>query len=234
MAPRVLVADSDPAARAEHCAALSAAGCDVVEAADGRDALIKALVRHPSLAVIDLNLPLVDGIALCEILRRDRVTAHVPILVVTGEKEPARLARAREAGADVLLSKPVRLKDLLAEAQRLLMASPPSGARARGAVRNVARELKRSADLLQQPDSMKRRPRSHVYERITTTAPPATPPALWCPECAQPLRYTVSHVGGVSPTYPEQWDDYECDTCGAFRYRQRTRKLRSTSRPSES
>src|SRR5262245_22844270 len=121
--PRVLLADSDQEIRVRYAAGFHRAGCDVVEASDGRDALAKALVRHPSLVVTDLHLPLMDGLALCEILRRDHVTADVPIVVVAAGLRPIDAARARRAGADVVLGKPTSVEMLMMESRRLLRRS---------------------------------------------------------------------------------------------------------------
>src|SRR5262252_8070600 len=104
--PRVLLADSDPASRLIYGTTFHHAGYDVVEASDGREALTKALVRQPSLVVTELDLPLIGGVGLCEILRRDRLTANVPILVVTSETRFPEVQRVWRAGADVVLSKP--------------------------------------------------------------------------------------------------------------------------------
>ena len=224
-APRVLVADPDPASRARNCESLSRAGCDVVEAADGREALVKALVRRPALVVTDLNLPFVDGVSLCEILRSDRMTADVPILVLTGEAERARIEQAKSAGADVVLPKETRLEDLLKEAGGLLMRSQTLRGRAGTARGRVSGELKKSAHLLEESAKHARPARSRQYQRFTTTKPPIEPPELHCPTCARTLRYEASHIGGVSADHAEQWDYYVCESCGAFRYRQRTRKL---------
>ena len=97
--PRILVADGDADARDRYAAAFADHGWRVMEAADGRDALVKALSRPPPALITELRLPIIDGVALCEILRRDRVTANVPIAVVTAKhahpKRPARSAPAR-------------------------------------------------------------------------------------------------------------------------------------------
>src|SRR5262245_39760218 len=94
---RVLVADPDADARMLYREALHPDGYDVVEAADGRDALITALVRAPALLISELHLPLIDGFALFDILRRDHMTAEVPILVVTAEARSTEVARAHRA-----------------------------------------------------------------------------------------------------------------------------------------
>jgi CheY-like chemotaxis protein len=198
--PRILVVDADDDTRAFYRQSLQLSGYDVVEASDGRDALTKALVGPPSLVVTELGLPLLDGYALCEILRRDRATADTPILVVTSEARPAELDRARKAGADVVIAKPTTSEHILSETQRLLAD---------------AKDLREHCTVLVKSHS-----------RFTTTTPPASPPSLICPSCDRPLAYDRSHIGGVSERQPEQWDYYTCPACGAFQYRQRTRKLR--------
>jgi hypothetical protein len=54
--------------------------------------------------------------------------------------------------------------------------------------------------------------------------PPA--PSLICPDCDSALRFKHAVFGGVNPE--ERWDYFNCDTCGEFVYRERTRKLRRT------
>ena len=71
-------------------------GCEVVEAFDGRDALVQALTCQPALMLTEIELPFFDGHALCELLRRDSTTRRVPILVVTTERGRAELERAHE------------------------------------------------------------------------------------------------------------------------------------------
>jgi two-component system chemotaxis response regulator CheY len=119
----LLVTDADDDAQSPYRESLWLAGCEVVDAADGRDALVKALVRPPTVVIIETRLPVFDGHALCEMLRRDSATRRVPILVVTTETRPTELDRARTAGADGVLVKPVTPDALLNEMQRLLTSS---------------------------------------------------------------------------------------------------------------
>ena len=97
---RVLLADPDHDSRLRCCETFRRAGCDVLEAVDGREALVAALVRSPSLIVLNTRLPLVAGPALCEILRRDSLTRGVPILALVDGGATAEAERFRRAGAD--------------------------------------------------------------------------------------------------------------------------------------
>jgi two-component system chemotaxis response regulator CheY len=213
---RVLVADGDASTRSLYRESLTLAGCDVMDAADGREALVKALSLRPMLVITETRLPIVDGYALCEVLRRDSVTRAVPILVVTTETRPTELDRARDAGADGVLIKPVSPDALLKEIQRLLCHPERLG-----------EPTTADSAAARSSNEQRRRSLAKTHARFETTTPPAKPPDLVCPSCDTPLVYESSHIGGVSSRHPEQWDHYTCPAfCGTFEYRQRTRKLR--------
>jgi CheY-like chemotaxis protein len=217
-AASTLLVDADDATRASYRQSVQPSGCEITEASDGREALAKALGTPPALVITALKLPLLDGYALCDILRRDPLTAKVPILVITGDTAPAASDRALRMGADVVLVKPSTPEQILSETRRLIAES------------NDAREpsaAPRATAVSQRPHATPRRGRlSKSFVRFTTKAPPAAPPELPCPLCDKPLRYEQSHVGGVNERSAEQWDDYVCSLCGAFQYRHRTRALR--------
>jgi DNA-binding response OmpR family regulator len=128
---RILVADGDATIRAAYISSLRQENRDVIEAVDGRDALVKALVRVPALVVTALDLPHIDGFTLCEILRRDRMTTGVPIVVVTDRSDPADIRHAQRVGADVVLAKsPVeavtaKSRACWSKAERCGSARPP-------------------------------------------------------------------------------------------------------------
>jgi two-component system chemotaxis response regulator CheY len=211
---QVLVVDPDADTRDLYRKSFERNGCDVVEACDGRDALTKALIRPPALVITEITLPLVDGFALCEILRRDHATNHVPILVVTADARASELSRARRLGASAVLVKPTTPEQMWEETQRLLRDD-----------REPA-----SANRVEAPPAQQPAPRgsrlSKTFGRFSTTTPPVPPPALTCPSCDQSLVYQQSYVGGVSARHREQWDRFVCPgTCGVFQYRHRTRKL---------
>jgi len=202
---RVLVADADSAARERYREWLRPSGCDVIDAADGRDALVSALVHRPSLVIAETRLPVFDGFQLLDLLRRDVMTRTVPIVVVTAESSEEALERAQKAGADAVLIKPVSPEELLREVQRLLNQPP---------------------EIAPQRDSSSHRTRAIARPAIATTTPPIVPPTLRCPACDRELQYGFSHVGGLL-NRPEQWDTFACATCGPYEYRHRTRRLRA-------
>jgi CheY-like chemotaxis protein len=214
---RILIVDADDDTRSLYREWFQLCGFEVVEAADGRDALTLALIEPPALIVTEIRLPFIDGYAFCEIMRRDHATTGVPILVVTGEIRAAEQNRAKGAGATAVLAKPTTPEQMLAEARRLLDGVAPAS----------------TAVIVAQPGGevlhakRRRGALSKGLARIATRTPPLTPPAAICPSCDSVLTYKHSHLGGVSQREHEQWDWYVCpSSCGTFEYRHRTRRLR--------
>ncbi len=198
--PRILVADADVDMRALYRDSFIRAGCDVAEASDGHDALAQALMHPPTLVIIEIRLPFIDGCALCTLLRRDRTTADVPILVVTTEARPAQIGRARKAGANVVLIKPTPIEDILNEMRRLVADSTDPGERGTATSANAATERDESANRL--PRSEHQTVLSKSFSRLATATPPASPPQLRCSSCAGWLRYERGQIGGVSHRHP--------------------------------
>ncbi len=201
--------------------------CDVDEAEDGREALAKVFARHPDVIVTETRLPGINGFDLCRLLRRDAQTRDIPIVVVTGDVFDADVSRARNAGADTVLTKPCLPEQLAAEIRRVLRQSDQLRARGRALREPGGISLARSTNLQERPAATPRRVSlSRAHQRYDTASPPAAPPALSCPTCDRPLRYVKSHIGGVNQRHPEQWDDFECESCRrTFQYRHRTRRL---------
>ncbi len=104
----VLVVDDDPDVREVMSLALESSGYEARVAADGRDALAKLADGRPCVMLVDLMMPVMDGIELVRHLRREASTATIPIVIVSAFERPSGLA-----GANEFLSKPVDLGDLL-------------------------------------------------------------------------------------------------------------------------
>jgi DNA-binding response OmpR family regulator len=95
-------------------------GYEVLTAGNGADALELARREHPDLIVLDVMLPELDGLAVCEILRRQPATATIPILLLTAcASEPARVI-GFETGADDYVTKPFSPRELALRIRRLL------------------------------------------------------------------------------------------------------------------
>ncbi len=99
----------------------------VVTAATAAEALELAHSARPDLIVSDLDMPEVDGAALCRTVRADPVLSDPPILVLTGADDGADRERALHAGASEVLSKPLERMTLLDTARRLMVLPVPRG-----------------------------------------------------------------------------------------------------------
>jgi CheY-like chemotaxis protein len=223
-----LLVDSDADTRQMYAECLRQSTFEIDEAEDGREALAKAISRLPEVIVTGIQLPGMNGVDLCRLLRYDALTRAIPIIVVTGDaRSHVKLAEA--AGADAVLVQPCPPERLAAEIRRVLAASTALPATEHPLHDNAGREPEKSDELSNRSRATVRRmARSRTYERRDTTEPPASPPEPSCPACDRPLYYLQSHIGGVSERHAEQWDYFECSACrGLFEYRQRTAKLRA-------
>ena len=117
--PRVLVVDDVLQVRQLFGRFLTLAGMEASFAADGLEGLAAARTSRPDLVVCDIEMPRMNGIALCEALRADAATRWLPIVVVTASGGPAALA-AIAAGCDAVLPKPCSRALLLATVRDLL------------------------------------------------------------------------------------------------------------------
>ena len=103
----VLVADDDPVMRLLMRQMLTQVGLDVIEAEDGVQALASYKHSGPDLVMLDVDMPAMDGFAVCREIRHQEVGGTVPIIMVTGGDELEAVTRAYEVGATDFISKPI-------------------------------------------------------------------------------------------------------------------------------
>jgi two-component system cell cycle response regulator DivK len=118
--PFVLVVDDMPDARRICVEYLEYRHFRVETAEDGLDALAKARELRPDLILMDLSMPRLDGCEATRRLKSDARTAAIPIIAVTAHGSGGTPERALDAGCLAVVMKPVRLKHLEGEIQRLL------------------------------------------------------------------------------------------------------------------
>ncbi len=87
---------------------------------DGTDGVEKALELIPDIIISDLNLPEMDGFVICETLKKDLRTSHIPIIILTASDDQNSYFKALESGADIFLTKPFDLKFLAQSIKGLL------------------------------------------------------------------------------------------------------------------
>jgi DNA-binding response OmpR family regulator len=118
--PLVLVADDDDDILLLVAFRLERAGCEVITARSGDEALKLAIERTPDLAVLDVMMPGLDGYGVTRELRRTEQTSEIPVILLTARTEEADVARGMAAGADDYVKKPFDARDLRERVQRLL------------------------------------------------------------------------------------------------------------------
>jgi two-component system chemotaxis response regulator CheY len=120
MKKRVLIVDDSATIRQQVRVALSEAGFDVIEAADGEDGILKIRTDLALAAVIcDVNMPRKSGLQLIEEIKAGGVNSHLPIVMLTTEGQPALVQRAKQAGAKGWIVKPFKANLLVAAMQKL-------------------------------------------------------------------------------------------------------------------
>ncbi|AOR36642.1 DNA-binding response regulator [Streptomyces fodineus] len=124
-AQRVLVVDDDPDVRDAVEDGLTVAGYTVRGAADGLAALSEVSAWQPDAVVLDVMMPVLDGLAVCRRLRG--LGDRTPVLVLTALDSVRERVDGLDAGADDYLVKPFALEELLARVRALLRRAVPDG-----------------------------------------------------------------------------------------------------------
>jgi two-component system response regulator MprA len=117
----VLIAEDDRAARVALARALELEGYRVVAVANGAEALEAINAETPDVVLLDVSMPLVDGLTVSRVLRSEG--NRVPILMLTARTETSHRIAGLDAGADDYLPKPYDLGELLARLRALLRRS---------------------------------------------------------------------------------------------------------------
>jgi two-component system cell cycle response regulator DivK len=92
---------------------LTAAGYDIIEAADGATGVAMAASESPDLILMDIQLPIIDGYEATRRIKADPATQHIPIVAVTSYALAGDEIKTREAGCDGYIAKPYSPRHLL-------------------------------------------------------------------------------------------------------------------------
>ena len=120
----ILSVDDEPDVTALVRFHFSRAGYEVLTAASGREAIETIRGRHPDLVLVDLMLPDIDGLGLCEIIRQNSATAAIPIVILTAWATAEARQAGFELGAIDYVTKPFSPRDLVDRVARLLGQRP--------------------------------------------------------------------------------------------------------------
>lgn len=122
MSKVILVADDSSTMRKFVSFSLKMQNFEVVTAEDGMDALEKMSQTQVDLAIVDLNMPNMDGFELIENLRRSADYEELPIIILSSERSEATIERGKAAGADAYLVKPFDAKKIQYQVSKYLAA----------------------------------------------------------------------------------------------------------------
>lgn len=104
---------------------LKSAGYNVVTALTGEEALKRCEVEKPSLVLLDIMLPGIDGLEVCRRLKGDRTTSNIPIIMLTARGDEVDKILGLELGADDYITKPFSVRELAARVKSLLRRVAP-------------------------------------------------------------------------------------------------------------
>ena len=118
---RILIVDDDANIRALLTVLLEHEGYQVLTAMDGEDGIATAIAEKPTLILLDVRMPKMDGLQACAKLRENPVTHDIPVIFLTAFNSHDRLEQAIETGADDFLGKPINALELRVRIRAMLL-----------------------------------------------------------------------------------------------------------------
>lgn len=117
---KILIVDDSKAFQQLERQLLAGHGCDLIDASDGATAIKLAIEQQPDIILMDVQMPVMDGVQALQILRKDARTQKIPIVMVTtmGREQDKHLLLT--GGATAVLSKPLQARELNALVRKLL------------------------------------------------------------------------------------------------------------------
>lgn len=125
MNKRALIADDEPHMLRITELSLKRGGFDLLIARNGREAVEIATRELPDLIVMDVAMPVLDGLAALRELKTSPQTANIPVIMLTARGQQVARDEAERSGAALYLTKPFSPSQLLAEARRFIGLTPP-------------------------------------------------------------------------------------------------------------
>ena len=117
---KVLIADDEPLIVDAIAKALKMEGYDILRANNGQDALQVARSKKPDLILLDIKMPVMDGVSACKTVRSDPFLKSTPVIMITAMDSESNIVSALEAGADDYIIKPFRLDEIKKKITKLL------------------------------------------------------------------------------------------------------------------
>lgn len=126
-AKRVLIVDDEAPIREMIAVALEMAGYECMEAEDAQQAHAHIVDNKPDMVLLDWMMPGTSGIEFARRLRRDQLTADIPIIMLTAKAEEDNKVQGLDAGVDDYITKPFSPRELVARLKTVLRRTTPKG-----------------------------------------------------------------------------------------------------------
>ena len=123
-AKTILIVEDSPVQAELLRRALEGAGYQVIAAGNGAEGLAMAKAQLPVAVVSDINMPFMDGYAMCQAIRREESLKSTPVILLTMLSDPQDVIQGLNAGADAYVTKPYNVPTLVSRIESLL-AYPP-------------------------------------------------------------------------------------------------------------
>lgn len=123
--PRILIVDDEEDVVKPIAFRLEVHGFEVLMEPNGELGLDAALSKKPEVILLDIMMPGIDGLTLCQILKQRDETAHIPIIMLTAKTTMGDVEKAFAAKADDYVAKPFEWQELLGKINRCLAMAPP-------------------------------------------------------------------------------------------------------------
>ncbi|HBD11564.1 MAG TPA: phosphate regulon transcriptional regulatory protein PhoB [Porticoccaceae bacterium] len=126
MEATVLIVDDEPAIRDMVCIALESAGFNSMQAENAADAHTLIIDEDPDVVLLDWMMPGTSGLELLRRLRRDEITAQIPVIMLTAKAEEDNLVQGLDSGAADYITKPFSPRELIARIRALIRRTQPT------------------------------------------------------------------------------------------------------------
>ena len=125
MAEKILIADDEPHMLRLIEVSLRKGEFELTKAANGIEAVEIAAKEHPSLIVMDMVMPGLDGLGALSRLKADEATRSIPIIILTARGHVMARQESEQSGAEMFLTKPFSPTELLTHARRIIESKRP-------------------------------------------------------------------------------------------------------------
>ena len=122
---RILLVDDEPSIVKMVGKRLEVEGYEVLVAMDGQEALKKAQTEAPTLVILDLMLPKLNGYEVCTMLKQDARYQQIPIIIFSAKSQEKDEKLGMECGANAYVRKPFKAQELLEQIRALITGSAP-------------------------------------------------------------------------------------------------------------